>query len=116
MEATSFASRATRGSTGTLAAHGAREERLGRRRHPSRKRSGLHTVRGGGKLEQDVVHVTDMDGESDFLLSSRQYHYIAVFSPSNTNSLALSFLDISFLDSSLSLCDNMGYVGIDNPR
>jgi hypothetical protein len=48
MEATNGASRAARGSTGTLAAHGAREERRGRRRHPSRGRSGMHTVRGGG--------------------------------------------------------------------
>jgi hypothetical protein len=40
VEATSGgASRPARGSTGTLAAHGAGEERRGKRRHPSRGRS-----------------------------------------------------------------------------
>jgi hypothetical protein len=36
VEATSGASRTARESTGTLAAHGAGEERRGRRRHPGR--------------------------------------------------------------------------------
>jgi hypothetical protein len=44
VEATSgSATSAARGSTGTLAAHGAGEERRGRRMHPSRGRSSLHT-------------------------------------------------------------------------
>jgi hypothetical protein len=47
VEATSGASPATRGSTATLAAHGVGEERSGKRRHPNRGRSTLHTVRGG---------------------------------------------------------------------
>jgi hypothetical protein len=63
MEATSGASRAARGSTGTLAAHVAGEERCGMRRHPNRGRSGLHIVYGGGQPAQDVVRVSDMEGE-----------------------------------------------------
>ena len=64
VEATSGASRAARGSTGTLAAHGAGEERRGRRRHPSRGRSGLHAVCAGGQTAQDVVRVSNVDGET----------------------------------------------------
>jgi hypothetical protein len=63
VEATSGASRAARGSTGTLAAYGAGEERRGKRRHPSRGRSGLHAVCGCGQTAQDVVRVSNMDGE-----------------------------------------------------
>jgi hypothetical protein len=62
-EATSGASSAARGRTGTLAAIGAGEESRGTRRHPIRGRSDLHTVCGGGKSAQDVVRVSDMDGE-----------------------------------------------------
>jgi hypothetical protein len=65
VEATSGGSHAARGSTGTLAFHGAGEERRGRRRHPTRGRSGLHTVCGGGQTAQDVVRVSSMDGERD---------------------------------------------------
>jgi hypothetical protein len=66
VEATSGASRAARGSTGTLAAHhGAGEERRGMRRHPSRGRSGLHAICGGGQTVQDVVRVSNMDGERE---------------------------------------------------
>jgi hypothetical protein len=65
VEATSGASRAAPRSTGTLAAHGACEERRGKRRHPSRGRSGLHTVYGGGQTAQDIVRVSNMDGERD---------------------------------------------------
>jgi hypothetical protein len=65
VEATSGASRAARGVTGTLAAHGAGEERRGRRRHPNRGRSGLHAVRGGGQTAQDIVRVSNTDGERD---------------------------------------------------
>jgi hypothetical protein len=63
VEATSGASRAARGKTGTLASNG---ECLGRRRHPNRGRSILHTVCGGGQTAQDVVRVSDMDGERPF--------------------------------------------------
>jgi hypothetical protein len=65
VEATSGASRAARGRTGTLAAHGAGEERRGMRRYPGRGRSGLHAVRSGGQIAQDVVRVNNMDGERD---------------------------------------------------
>jgi hypothetical protein len=65
VEATSGASRAARGSTGTLAAHGAGEERRGLRRHPNRGRNGLHAVYGGRQTAQDVVRVSNMDGERD---------------------------------------------------
>jgi hypothetical protein len=59
VEATSgSASRPARGSTGTLAAHGAGEERRGKRRHHIRGRSGLNTVRGGGQPGEDVVRVS----------------------------------------------------------
>jgi hypothetical protein len=44
---------------------GAGDERRGRRRHPNRGRSGLHTVCGGGQTAQDVVRVSNMDGERD---------------------------------------------------
>jgi hypothetical protein len=64
--------RAARGSTGTLAAHRAGEERRGRRRHPSRGRSGLHFVCGGGQTPQDGVHVSNMDGEGDLSTSGGQ--------------------------------------------
>jgi hypothetical protein len=63
--AKSGASRAARGSTGTLAAHGAGEECRGWRRHPSRGRIGLHTVCGGAQTAQDVVRVSDMYGVRD---------------------------------------------------
>jgi hypothetical protein len=63
--ATSGPSHDARGRTGTLAAHGAYEERRGMRRHPSRGRSGLHTARYGGQTAQDVVRVSNMDGERD---------------------------------------------------
>jgi hypothetical protein len=33
------------------------------RRHPNRGRGGLHTACGGGPPTQDVVRVSDMDGE-----------------------------------------------------
>jgi hypothetical protein len=65
VEATSGASRAARGSTGTLAAHGAGKERRGKRRHPSRGRSGPRAVRSGVQTTQDVVRVSNMDGERD---------------------------------------------------
>jgi hypothetical protein len=65
VEATSGASHAARGSTGTRAAHGGGEGRRGMRRHPNRGRSGLHTVRNGGQPAQDVVHVSDMNGQRD---------------------------------------------------
>jgi hypothetical protein len=65
VEVTSGASRAARGSTGTLAAHGAVVERRDRRRHSSRGRNGLHTVCGGGQIAQDVVRVSNMDRERD---------------------------------------------------
>jgi hypothetical protein len=39
------------------------EKGRGRRRYPNRGRSGLHIVRGGGQPAQDVVRVSDMDGE-----------------------------------------------------
>jgi hypothetical protein len=65
VQATGGASRAARGSTGTLAASGAGEERRGRRRHPSPGRSGLHAVRSVGQTAQDVVRVSNMDGERD---------------------------------------------------
>jgi hypothetical protein len=63
VEATSGASRAARGSTGTLAAHSAGEERRGMSRHLSQGRGGLHTIRGGGQTAQDVVRVSKVDGE-----------------------------------------------------
>jgi hypothetical protein len=63
METTSGALRAARGSMGAVAAHGAREKRRGKRRHPSRGRSGIHTVSGGGQPTHDVVRVSDMDGD-----------------------------------------------------
>jgi hypothetical protein len=47
----------------TLAALGAAEERRGKRKHPSRGRSGLHIASGGGQPTQDVVRVSDMDNE-----------------------------------------------------
>ena len=74
VEATSGASHAAGGSTGTLAALGAGEERRGKRRHSSRGRSGLHTVRGGGQPAQDVVRVRDMDGERNLLTPTCQQH------------------------------------------
>jgi hypothetical protein len=33
------------------------------RRHPIRRRSGLHTVYGGGQPAQDIVDESDMDGK-----------------------------------------------------
>jgi hypothetical protein len=63
VEAISGASHAAGGSTGRLAALSAGEERRSRRRHPDRGRSGLHTVCGGGQTVQDVVRVSNMDGE-----------------------------------------------------
>jgi hypothetical protein len=54
-----------RGSTGTLEAHGAGEERRGKRRHFIRGRRGLRTIYGGGQSAQDVVRVSIMDGERD---------------------------------------------------
>jgi hypothetical protein len=45
--------------------HGAGKEHRGKRRHPNRGRSGLHTVCGGGQTAQDVVRMTNMDGERD---------------------------------------------------
>jgi hypothetical protein len=65
VEGTSGASHAARGSTGTPAAHGAGEERRGKRMHPSPGRRGLHTVCGGGQTAQYVVRVSDMDGGRD---------------------------------------------------
>jgi hypothetical protein len=65
VEATSGVSRAARDSTWTLAAHGAGEERRGKRRHPSRGISGLLTVSGGGQAAEDVVRVSNMDCESN---------------------------------------------------
>jgi hypothetical protein len=35
------------------------------RRHPSRGRSGLHAVYGGEQTAQNVVRVSNMDGERD---------------------------------------------------
>jgi hypothetical protein len=64
LEATSGASRTARGRTGTLAAHGAGEDRRGMRRHPSRGRSGLRTM-CGGQTAQDAVRLSNMDGERD---------------------------------------------------
>jgi hypothetical protein len=61
MEATSGASRAARGDTETLSAHGAGEERQGMRKHPGRRRSGYHII-GGGQPAQYVVRVSDMYG------------------------------------------------------
>jgi hypothetical protein len=72
VEATSGASRAAQESTGTLAAHGAGEERRSKRRHPNRGRSGLRTIRGGGQTAQDVVRVSNMDGERDLSVSGGQ--------------------------------------------
>jgi hypothetical protein len=67
VEATSGASRAARGSTGTLAVHGAGEERRSMRRHPSRGRSGLlHPVCGGGQTAQDFVRVTTWTARATF--------------------------------------------------
>jgi hypothetical protein len=79
VEATRGVSRAARGGTGTLAAHGAGEERRGMRRHPSRGRSGLHTVRGGGRTTKDFVRVSNMDGERD--LSALGGHQLAHMHP-----------------------------------
>jgi hypothetical protein len=45
--------------------HGAGKEHRGKRRHPNRGRSCLHTVCGGGQTAQDVVRMTNMDGEWD---------------------------------------------------
>jgi hypothetical protein len=59
----SGASRAARGSTGTLADHGAGEERRGMRRYPGRGRSGLHAVCGGGQTAHDFVRASDVGGE-----------------------------------------------------
>jgi hypothetical protein len=39
------------------------EESRSMRRHPIGEGSGPHTVRSGGKSAQDVVRMTDMDGE-----------------------------------------------------
>jgi hypothetical protein len=58
VEATSGASRAARGSTGTLAAHGRGEERRGMRRHPSRGQSGLHIVCGGVSARESNMDMT----------------------------------------------------------
>jgi hypothetical protein len=63
LEATSTASRAARGSTGTLAASGTSEECRGRRRYTNKGRSGLPTVRSDGQPAQDAVCVSDKDGE-----------------------------------------------------
>jgi hypothetical protein len=63
LEATSSAPRAARGSTGTLAAHGTGEEYRGRAWHTNRGRSGIPTVRCGGQPAQNVVRVSDMNGE-----------------------------------------------------
>jgi hypothetical protein len=63
MEATSGTSRTTRGSTGTLVIHGVGDECRGKRCHPIRGRSGLHTFGGGGY----VVRLSDMDGERNIL-------------------------------------------------
>jgi hypothetical protein len=49
VKATSGASRAARGSTGTLAAHGAGEERRGRRRPPNRLENVMEMLK---KLEK----------------------------------------------------------------
>jgi hypothetical protein len=57
------ASRAARGSTGTLAAPGAGKKRRGMRRHPVQERSGLHTVYGSRQPAQDIVDESDMDGK-----------------------------------------------------
>jgi hypothetical protein len=45
--------------------HNAGEKRRGRRRHPNRGRSDLHTVYGCGQTPQDVVRVSNMDGERE---------------------------------------------------
>jgi hypothetical protein len=63
LEATSGASSAARGSTGTLAGHGKGEECRDMRRDPTRGRSSLSIVRCGGLPTQDGVRVSDMDGE-----------------------------------------------------
>jgi hypothetical protein len=65
VEAPSGVSRAARGSSGTLAAHGAGEERRGKRRHPNGGRGGLHTVCGGRQTAQAVVRVSNVDNERD---------------------------------------------------
>jgi hypothetical protein len=62
-----------------LAAHGEGEERRGRRRHPNRGRNGLHTVCGGGQTTQDVVRVSNMDGEID--LSTLEGQQLAHMNP-----------------------------------
>jgi hypothetical protein len=41
----------------------ARMKRRGKTRHPNRAKSTFHTVCGGGKPAQDVVDMSDMDGE-----------------------------------------------------
>jgi hypothetical protein len=53
MEVTRGASRAARGSKGTLAARATGEERRDMTMPESQGRSGFHTVRGGGQPEQD---------------------------------------------------------------
>jgi hypothetical protein len=79
---TENASRAARESTGTLAAYyGAREERRGRRRHPSQGKSGLHTICGGGQPVQDVIRVSDMDSEIN--LSAPRGQQLARMHPFN---------------------------------
>jgi hypothetical protein len=63
-----------------LAAHSAGEVRRGRRRHPSRGRSGLHTVFGGGQTAQDFVRVSNMDGERDLsMLGGQQLAHMHPF-------------------------------------
>jgi hypothetical protein len=63
VEATRGASRAGRGSTGTLVAHGAGKECRSMRRYPNRGRSGFRTICGGGQTAQGIFRASNMDGE-----------------------------------------------------
>jgi hypothetical protein len=64
----------------TLAARGAFEEHRCWRRHPNIGRSGLHNVRGGGQPAQDVVRLSDMDNERNFLAPiGQQFSHVHPF-------------------------------------
>jgi hypothetical protein len=62
-EATTGASRAKRGNAKTILAHVAGEERRDMKRHPSRGKSGLHSVDDGGHSAQGIVRVVDINGK-----------------------------------------------------